>query len=416
MLVDGPTEVHWVVVEVRPTSASGATGSSEWYQVPVALSAAYPSDVLDGGYLGTFDRDGSDVHVFDALAEPAAALALAAVVTPAAAGQSAARPVTGGRASTSVVLGDRFVLKVFRRLEQGANPDVELTTALAEHGFGAVPAPVEVWRRNDTDLGVLRRHERTRTDGAAMAAASLEELFDRACPPRDGKLDMVKDSRQLGTTVADLHVALAESMGFVPAPGADWAATMAAQLHRVAGDRIDAPRVEEIFDRLRVAPDLGAAIRIHGDLDLAQALRLPRGWLLIDFEGEPERPVEERRAPSSPLRDVAGMMRSYQQAASVALRARDGGTEDERVLARAWAERNMNAFLAGYAEVDAVHPLLPRTRGARDALLSVFELDKAVYDVAYELAHRPELVDAPVQSVSRLVEGDPPLPDFPPEP
>ena len=166
---------------------------------------------------------------------------------------------------------------------------------------------------------------------------------------------------------------------------------MSAQLNRVADGRLDSARIEAVYDRLRVAEDLGSAIRIHGDLHLAQVLRLQRSWIVLDFEGEPARPIEERRHASSPLSDVAGMTRSFQYVAAMTLRELGGEDPEYRVLADAWTVRNVNTFLAGYAEVDQAHRLLPQRRSSRDALLSVFELDKAVYEVAYELAHRPTL-------------------------
>src|SRR5690606_3185219 len=139
-------------------------------------------------------------------------------------------------------------------------------------------------------------------------------------PPRDCKLDFADEAHLLGVDVARLHVALAEAFGATDADGESWARDMVAQLNRVSVGRLDTGRIEAIYDRLRTAQDLGAAIRIHGDLHLAQVLRLQRSWMVLDFEGEPARPVEERRRPSSPLRDVAGMTRSFQYAAALAVR------------------------------------------------------------------------------------------------
>ena len=138
--------------------------------------------------------------------------------------------------------------------------------------------------------------------------------------------------------------------------------------------------------------------------------------MVLDFEGEPARPVDERRRPSSPLRDVAGMTRSFHYVAAIALPGTTGVPDDElRLLADAWAERAVNTFLAGYADLDEVHRLLPQARACRDALLSVFELDKAVYEVAYELAHRPDLVDLPIRPSSACSTCDDELPEFQPD-
>jgi maltokinase len=147
-------------------------------------------------------------------------------------------------------------------------------------------------------------------------------------------------------------------------------------------------------------------VRIHGDLHLGQVLRVAKNWMVLDFEGEPGRPMDERRRPSSPLRDVAGMTRSFHYAAGMALRSWPTPDDELRVLADSWAVRSVNAFLSGYASVDDVHRLLPSSRPARDALLNVFELDKAVYEVAYELGHRPDLVDLPIRAVEQLLDGE----------
>ena len=208
-------------------------------------------------------------------------------------------------------------------------------------------------------------------------------------------------------------MALGEAFGVEPADGAVWSADLAAQLGRVADGRLDRRRIEGIYSRLRDAEDLGAQIRIHGDLRLGRVLRLQRDWMVIDFEGEAERPVEERRHPSSPLRDVAGMTRSFQAAAQLALRQLEHPDRELSVLADAWVVRNVNTFLAGYAEIDEAHRLLPGSRASRDALLSVFELDKAVHEVAAGLAHRPDEVELPILAVERLLDGEDQLPEGP---
>jgi len=411
-MVEGWPTVLWAHIEVR---SQGGKGTTDNYQVPVGVLLERPEGLPDSAYIGSVEAPTGPRFLFDALAYEPTALLIAAKITPTSSGASTARLESGEQSNTSLVLDEKFILKVFRKLEPGINPDVEVTEALGAHGFTDVPVPVDVWREGPTDLAVLRRYERSRGDAWTLALASLDEIMTRRCPPREGKFDMVGDSRTLGNTVARLHVALAETFGFAPAVGSDWADAMSSQLQRVAGGLLDAVRIEVIFDRLRAAPDLGMGIRIHGDLHLGQILQLPRGPMVLDFEGEPERPVAERRRPSSPLRDVAGMTRSFQYAAAVTIRQLSRADDEQRVLASAWAERNMNAFLAGYAEVDEVHPLLPRARQSRDALLSVFELDKAVYEVAYEISHRPDFVDVPVSAVSRLIDADPPLPEFPPE-
>lgn len=373
--------------------------------MPLGALPERPGHLPDSAILGQMPTPRGEAHLFDALADDSVALTFAHHVAPDL-HLNHVRPIGGEQSNTSLVLDEKYVLKVFRQVQPGPNPDVEVTEQLGKVGYGAVPVPVSIWRRNHTDLAVVRRFERSRGDGFELAMSSLREVFNLRRPPRDCKLDFAEDARKLGRNIAQLHVALAEAFGSEQADGEAWAQDMSAQLLRVGASRLDEQRIDAIYDRLRNATDLGTAIRIHGDLHLAQVLRLQRGWMVLDFEGEPERPIEERRRPSSPLRDVAGMTRSFQYAAAMALRQHDEPDRELRVLADAWTVRNVNSFLAGYADLDEAHRLLPQARSSRDALLSVFELDKAVYEVAYEMAHRPELVELPIQAVEALLGGD----------
>ncbi len=410
-LRDGWPTLLWLLIEVR---GDHGRGDARWYQIPLGATPERPGHLPDSAMLGRMDTPRGEAHLFDALADDELGLAFAHHVAPDL-HLNSVRPQAGEQSNTSLVLDERYILKVFRQVQPGPNPDVEVTERLGKVGYGAVPVPLAVWRRNQTDLAVVRRYERSRGDGWELASSSLRELFNLRRPPRDCKLDFADDARLLGEQVAHLHVALAEAFGAEPADGDAWASDMSAQLSRVATDRLATDRIEAIYGRLRGAEDLGAAIRIHGDLHLAQVLRLQRAWMVLDFEGEPARPLDERRHKSSPLRDVAGMTRSFQYVAAMALRLHEEPDRELRVLADAWTVRNVNTFLAGYADIDAAHRLLPQARASRDALLNVFELDKAVYEVAYELAHRPDLVDLPVQAVERLLDGEEQLPESPPE-
>jgi maltokinase len=200
-----------------------------------------------------------------------------------------------------------------------------------------------------------------------------------------------------------MHLALAEAFGTTPADPAAWAEALAAGLD----DLDDRDRVREArarYQRLAEIDDAGVAERIHGDLHLGQLLRNEEGWFVLDFEGEPVRPVAERQAAASPLRDVAGMVRSFHYAARTGLAERGRDVDDELVdLADAWEVRAVEAYLAGYHHVEGVDELLPANDADRDKVLRAFELDKAIYEVIYELAHRPDWVDIPASAVRRTL-------------
>ena len=408
-LIDGWPSLLWVLAEVR---GDRGAGDPQWYQLLLGATAEDPVELPPACRLGPMPTPRGEAWLFDALADEELALAFCNLVQPEA-GYTTVRAMPGDHLNTTLVVDEAQVLKVFRRVHEGPNPDAEVTEALGRVGYGGASVPLKVWRRGRTDLAVLRRMERSRGMGRDLALDSLREMFNRRRQPRDCKLDFIDDAEELGAEVARMHVALAEAFGAEPADGGAWAGDMAAQLHRVADGHLDTSAIEAVYRRLAAADDLGAALRVHGDLRLGKALRLSRTWMILDFEGEPGRPPEERRRPSSPLRDVAGMTRSFHHVAADALREAEVADDELRVLADAWAERNMNAFLSGYASVDDVHRLLPRDRSSRDALLSVFELDRAVYEVADELAHRPDLVDLPTRAVERLLaeeDGEGPLP------
>jgi maltokinase len=197
---------------------------------------------------------------------------------------------------------------------------------------------------------------------------------------------------------------MAEAFGTADPDTGSWAADMVAQLERLGDLGVDTAAGRAVYARLPAAPDAGRAMRIHGDLHLGQVMRTDAGWFVLDFEGEPDRPVEERRRPSSPLRDVAGMLRSFHYAAEVVLRDRGDEVDDElRELARSWEDRNTFAFREGYRAVKGIDDLLPADEATCQLVQSAFELDKALYEVAYEQAHRPDWVTIPRSAVDRIL-------------
>ena len=312
------------------------------------------------------------------------------------------------QSNTSVVYGEDCILKLFRRVQPGLNPDLEISRALAEAGsphiappLGWLEAPVD---EQVTTLGLLQAFQRNATEGWAMATASVRDLFAEADLHADEVGgDFAGESERLGVATAEVHVLLREVLPSGTAD-ADESARTGRQLH----ERLDAalavvPDLEPFADALRAAYDQVARLtapvqvqRVHGDYHLGQVLRTDHGWVLLDFEGEPARPLAERTALMSPLRDVAGMLRSYDYAARHLLAERGGGDSQLAYRATEWAERNRQAFCDGYARAAGADP--------RDqaVLLRAFELDKAVYEVVYEARNRPTWLPIPVGSIERL--------------
>ncbi|WP_333753902.1 maltokinase N-terminal cap-like domain-containing protein [Streptomyces sp. IBSBF 2394] len=293
------------------------------------------------------------------------------------------RLMTAEQSNSSVVYGDTFILKLLRRIVPGVNPDLELPLALAREGCPRVPAPAG-WIVADLAgrswvLGVLQPYLQGATDGWELALRELAK----------GE-DFVAEARALGRATAEVHTALARALP---------TATLGqAQVRRLADGMSE--RLEEAARSVPLlrsyAPALGTAFtaladlaaegrtwtaqRVHGDLHLGQCLRSPDGeWSLIDFEGEPAKPLAERRLPQPAVRDVAGMLRSFDYAAHSA-----------EVRVPGWADSCRAAYCTGYAESGGRDP---RTD---PVLLRAYETDKAVYEVLYEARHRPDWLPVPL--------------------
>jgi maltokinase len=312
------------------------------------------------------------------------------------------------QSNTSVVFGDDYILKLFRKVSPGVNPDLEITRALAEAGCTSIVPPL-AWIEADiageaTTLAMMQPFLRSASDGWALAVTSVRDLYAEADLHADEVGgDFAGESERLGRATAEVHALLARALPSRNADADECAAT-AKQMH----ERLDAavgvvPRLAPYADDLHAAYDAVGQLsggvpvqRIHGDLHLGQALRTETGWVIIDFEGEPARPLAERVALMSPLRDVAGMLRSFDYAARHLL-AEQPAAAGLEYRAGEWAERNRAAFCDGYAQAHGHDP--------RDdsVLLRAFELDKAVYEVVYEARNRPTWLPIPLGSIERLL-------------
>jgi len=398
-------ELIWAVADARFSDESTAR-----FQVPVGVRPLDQTErFLEGkgrSMLGDVDTPDGPALVYDALVDPELALEFLRHVAPDEQVEHV-RSLNVEMSNTSVVYDERLIMKLFRRLADGPNPDVEITDGLARVGFSHISAPVATFRSDAIDLVVVRTFLEAGTEGWQLALTSLRDVYGGRLDPAESGGDFAPEARRLGQITAEMHVKLAEAFGVSDGEAKVWADSMLANLSRSRARAMDAPAIATAYDALRSIDDPGACIRIHGDYHLAQTMRTDAGWYILDFEGEPALPLEERRKPSSPLRDVAGMLRSFHYAAEVALAERGGGSDDEelRALGGRWEQHVSEAFREGYFAHEGIDALLPATNRDREIVLNAFILAKAVYEIGYELAHRPEWVRIPLAAVSRLVES-----------
>jgi maltokinase len=401
-------------------------GTHETYQVP--LGARPAEEGWDERVIGTAEG----WTVYDALADPAAGRELlhrmrsgsqetveegtlrfrwAATAGAELGGTVDVRPVGVEQSNSSIVFGEALILKAFRRVEPGVNPELELLRFLSERGFPNI-APLAGWyefegRFIDATLGILQEYLAGARDGWELA---LEEV---ASDP-DGLLDRL---RALGEVTGELHTVLGSdsaSPDFAPdQPSQEALSLLTAdvdeQIERIflvlPETEAVAPiagRGQDVREKLQLLSNIGAGgrvIRTHGDYHLGQTMLSDRGWVILDFEGEPARPLPERRLKRSPLRDVAGMLRSFSYVTAGARLLRGVEVPED------WEGRARDAFLAGY--FDRADPsLLPPGEAPTRQLLAVFELEKAVYELRYELNNRPDWVSIPVAGILRLLESE----------
>ena len=359
----------------------------------------------------------------------------------------------------------RCVLKLFRRIEPGPNPEFEIGRALGALGFTRVPllAGALEYVRPGLDTGTLaivQSAVKHQGSGWDFTIDELRRYYERVAPRgrdrHDGKEGQDRQARRqeggtsgpsaffaslenwylssavtLGKRTAEMHLTLASASGpaFAPEPidgGAIAAAAREMRAHaevsldllaRQIGtlNETSRPLAEAVlgarrtllarFDELAATRNAGRRIRIHGDYHLGQVLRTEEDFVILDFEGEPSRSIADRREKHSPIKDVAGMLRSYSYAAYAALFAFTVHAPDEYPLLESWADTwqhwAADAFLGGYTATIGESPLVPHG-AAWSALMRAFVLDKALYELSYELNNRPDWVRIPLAGIKKL--------------
>jgi maltokinase len=403
-------------LRVALVTVTFSDGEAATYQVPIGYYAK-PQEHLDHALIGTWqDKALGEVFGYDALHDHA----LTPVILEAFESESVfdglsfhrvgdhpldtearSAVLSAEQSNTSVAFGEDSLLKVFRKVTPGHNPDIDIHAKLTEAGSEHVAALYGWVELEGYHLGMLQQFLRTASDGWDLAVTSVRDLF--ASPDvtaEDAGGDFAAEAHRLGSAVGEIHAALADLFG----SGTVEAGTVADQMQ----SRLDAavvvapalgPHASALRDRFDQLRGLGsmAVQRMHGDLHLGQTLRTVKGWKIVDFEGEPAKPLAERVKPDTTWRDVAGMLRSFDYA-SLVIESPDAGGEHSASRAREWSERNRVAFLDGYREVTGKDG-----RGGDAAtLLSAYEADKAVYEVVYETRNRPDWVHIPLEAIERL--------------
>lgn len=395
------------------------------YQVPIGFRVAgEEGGVLLGhehALIARVNDEGRDYLAYDALVDPALDISLYDFISETEGTLKSARPIGLEQSNSSLVFDNRVILKVFRRLHEGPNPDLEVPRQLTEAGFPHVAPVVLTWERGDLDLAVGQPYLYDGTEGWQLALASVRDYFgadtqgatstagspslriDNRDPASAGG-DFASEAFRLGEVTAGLHLAMADNF-----PHGEFDPNVLAESLAASADSVPAelrPALTRLIDGLCAldSASAGWSIRLHGDYHLGQTLRSVSGWYIFDFEGEPARPMDQRIIPSSPYKDVAGMLRSFQYAAATGLfEQMPAERESMQGMAAAWEQRNRDAFRSGYMSVDEIERILPADPIQGELLLAGFEVEKAIYEREYERAYRPEWLPIPEVALKRLL-------------
>ena len=417
-------------VAIELAEVTFADGDTELYQLPLAYYAE-PQDRIGHAWVGEWDdADFGHAHVYDALHDrESMALWLHAFATGTGSGgpgqlafhrlpghefdlDAHSTLFSGEQSNSSVAFGEDSLMKVFRKVTPGVNPDIAIHQVLT--GAGSVHvASLYGWLDlvdDETDttiqLAMLQQFLRTATDGWELALSSVRNLFAEAdLHAAEVGGDFAGEAARLGVALAEVHADLAEHF---PSEERDHAAVVA--LADAMDGRLDAAldvvpalveheaELRSHFEFMRALDHLSVQ-QVHGDLHLGQTLRTVKGWKIVDFEGEPARDLAVRLLPDSVWRDVAGMLRSFDYAPRVVAMTgtephRSAENEQRSYRAAEWAVRNRAAFLDAYAAErgGTVDP-------DADALLAAYLADKVVYEAVYEARNRPGWLTIPLAAL-----------------
>jgi maltokinase len=436
--------LHLVTVDY-----SDEEGGRELYQVPLA---GYDDveERIGHAYVGAVEHDGRIRHLYDAVHDrDAMSLWLDGFIAAERDGTAdvgglrfhrvpgepldpdlRASAMTGEQSNSSARFDDTAIMKLFRKVSPGVNPDVEIHEELTRGGSENIAA-LYGWVDVEVDgsllqLAMIQEFLRTATDGFELATGSVRAvLADPQESVADSGGDFAGEASRLGAAVAEVHGMLRERF-----PSERSGADTTTELARAMTERLDralltVPELEPYADGLRAVYRSVAELdgldvqRVHGDLHLGQTLRTSHGWRIVDFEGEPGRPLAERALPDSPWRDVAGMLRSFDYATGVVeMSVSNPGVPDDDAalrLSRAdeWSERARTHFVDAYvAALDPSGPAADDSAGSGGdglagplrVLLDAYVADKAVYEVVYEKRNRPAWIGIPLAALARFAD------------